>query len=642
MVYGACIYQIYFVYLYVFNFTVGYMYIKEIKKNNTPNGKVFLQYQLSETYRIAKKVKQRVILYLGYHELLAPKQNRAIVAKLLESKIRNEQTLSDDFVKAPAEFHQLAEQYYLRFLQKKQKENEEKAPVAVEDNTVYEAVDLKTTQVFDCREIGAEWMSYQMLGRLGLNDFLQRKGWSANQIDNALASIISRAVFPYSEHKTESWLESNSGLLELFDKKTGTLSRHDLYRSSDNLYDLKSELEEFFYNKMTTLFDLDDSILIYDLTNTYFEGRKVNSKIAKFGRSKEKRYDCKQVVLAAVINKDGFLKHGNIYSGNMSDPQTLIDIIGKMRDNGISRDKQHLIVIDAGIATEANLEMLRAEGYLYVCVSRSKPEKDYTTDTANAVKIKDNRGNEIQLKYMDTPDSQDRWIYVKSSAKTRKEDSMLFRAIENFELEMESVRSGISKKGGTKKADKVWERIGRIKERNKSVHKYYDIKVEAKDSIAVKVEYIRKEIQTEEKQSGEYYLRTNYSLASESEIWDIYNTIREVESTFRCLKTDLQLRPVYHQEDRYCEAHLHLGLLAYQIVAPIRYMLKEAGINDGWKNIVRLMNTQKVVSVTIKNKEKNDIIMRTCSRPTHEVLEIYQALRMSSMPFKTKKYVVTH
>ncbi len=125
-------------------------------------------------------------------------------------------------------------------------------------------------------------------------------------------------------------------------------------------------------------------------------------------------------------------------------------------------------------------------------------------------------------------------------------------------------------------------------------------------------------------------------------LWDIYNTIREVESTFRCLKTDLNLRPVYHQKDEHIESHLHLGLLAYQIVAPIRYMLKSKGLNYGWQNIVRIMNTQKSLSVKQKAKENKEIIVKTCSSPCSEALEIYRSLNMSSMPFKTKKFVVPH
>ena len=208
------------------------MYIKEIKKNNTPNGKVFYQYQLSETYRVDGKVKQKAILYLGSHELLKNKDHRNIVANLLESKIKNIQVLSDDFVKTPLQLNQLAEQYYLRFLEKQQKDSSQDVPEEKEDNTIYDKVDLNTTQVFDCREIGSEWMCSEILNRLGLKEFLQHKGWHAQKIDDALISIISRAIASYSEHKTESWLDLNSGLPELFNKKPGSISRHRLYRAS--------------------------------------------------------------------------------------------------------------------------------------------------------------------------------------------------------------------------------------------------------------------------------------------------------------------------------------------------------------------------------------------------------------------------
>ncbi len=562
------------------------MYIKEIKKKNTPNGKVFKQYQLAETYRIGKKVKQNLILYLGYNKFLENKQNRDIVAKLLENKIKNEQILSDDFLNASSELQHLAEHYYKKYVQKKLDEEKTEKKVIKKDSTEYHEVDLDSLGIFNCREIGAEWMCYQMLARFGLKEFLQHKGWSEKEIDKGIISIISRAVVRYSEHKTESWLSSNSGLLELFGKRIDSISRYELYSSAADLYGLKDDLEAFFFNKANALFQLQDSILIYDLTNTYFEGRKLYSKLAKYGHNKEKRFDCKQVVLAAVVNSSGFLKHSNIYSGNMSDPETLKDIIFKMKGEreSIFKEKQQMIVMDAGIATEDNLEMLRKEGFLYVVVSRSKPKKGYSVDTTDTVKVTDKKGEEIELKFMDTAGSLDRWVYVKSKAKTMKEDSMLLKAIENFE----------------------------------------------------------KELKPDSKQRGEYFLRTNYPFSSEVEVWEVYNTIREVESTFRCLKTDLHLRPVFHQQDGNCEAHLHLGLLSYQIVSAIRYMLKEAGIHYGWDNIVRIMNTQKAVSVRVKDKENNDILVRKCSRPEQEVLEIYRTLKMSSMPFVARKFVVSH
>lgn len=616
------------------------MYIKEIKKNNTPNGKVFLQYQLTETYRIGKDVKQRIILYIGYDKLLENKNNRRIVAKLLENRITKQDTISDDLSNSPLELKKLAEQFYAKYILKNQTKNQE--PEVKQDDIVYDEVNLKTLQVSNCREIGAEWVCHQMLERLGLKEFLQHKGWSETKISEALISIISRAVFSSSEHKTESWLKTNSGLLELFGKKMMNITRHNLYASSLKLYGLKSDLEEYFYNKTQTMFSLDDSILIYDLTNTYFEGRKRYSKIAEYGRSKEKRYDCKQVVLAAVINRFGFLKHSNIYKGNMSDPGTLEDIIKQMQGSGAGCGKNNMIVIDAGIATESNLDMLRSSGYSYVCVSRSKPSKTYTVDTASALKTTDKRNSEIELKYMKSDGSKDRWVYVKSAGKTKKEDSMLLKLMERFELELDGVKISLGKKGGTKKADKVWERLGRIKERNKSIHKYYDIRLDVSDGTATNLEYSRKELKQNEKQSGEYYLRTNHEFKSETEVWEIYNTVREVESTFRCLKTDLNLRPIFHKNDSSSEAHLHLGLLSYQIVSSIRYMLKEAGINYDWTNIVRILNSQKICSTSLRSKENTEIILRSCSNPSEECMVLYRALGMSYLPFKSKKFVVSH
>jgi hypothetical protein len=620
------------------------MFIKQIKKNNTPNGKVFLQYQLSESYRISETVRQRTVLYLGFHELLATKENRAIVAKLLESRINDEQSLSEKFENAqiPQELIRLSDEYYQKYLIKQQSKKHTEKAVNPNKEIEYEPIDLNSTKVVDCREMGAEWMSYQILERIGLREFLSHKAWSESNINNALISIISRAVASFSENKTEDWLKHNSGLTELFDKNTAPISRHHLYKSSYQLYEIKEELEEFFYDKFSNMFELKDSLFIYDLTNTYFEGKKSGSKISKFGRSKEKRSDCKLVVLAAVVNEHGFLKSSNIYEGNMSDPDTLMDLINKMQKSNKSRDKQQIIVIDAGIATEDNLSMLRREGYLYVCVSRSKPRGISVQEIENTVNISDNKGSEIKLKFLELENSPDKWLYVQSEGKRKKEDSMLEQGFQRFEEKLETVKSGISKKGGTKQSEKVWERIGRIKELNRRVNKYYDIQVEVKDGIAVSIEWSKKEAKPSDKRSGEYFLRTNYSVSSEAAVWQIYNTIREVESTFRCLKTDLNLRPVYHQKDIYTEAHLHLGLLAYQIVAPIRYMLKQKGINYSWSNIVRIMNTQKVSSVSLQGKSKKEILIRTCSRPLQEVLEIYKALKMKSMAYGNKKFVVYH
>jgi transposase len=202
--------------------------------------------------------------------------------------------------------------------------------------------------------------------------------------------------------------------------------------------------------------------------------------------------------------------------------------------------------------------------------------------------------------------------------------------------------AGLPKKGGTKRYGKVTERIGRIKERYRSVHKYYSVHVEANDKqIVTHIEWQRKDQPDPAQGQGVYFLRTNYPVSEEKQLWDIYNTIREVEAAFRTLKTDLKLRPIYHQKDAYTEAHLFLGLLAYQLVAAIRYQLRQNGLHYDWSNITRIMKTQKLVTVRQQAKTKT-ISLRLASKPINEVREIYKALGLKHYPFKTKKYVVYH
>ena len=632
-----------FICIVFFYFVYCSMFIRESHKKNSKNGKSFTQYNLLSNYRVGKKTKQKYILYLGYHELLEDKRNRDILAGLLENKINGNVPISDEMLGASKELLALADVFYQKYLYKNRSREEiEQEKKEYEDR--FETVDTESTKVTDCREIGCEAISKNMLDRTGLRDFLKRRGWKDIDIDHAYIAIISRAVFRQSEHRTEQWLAGSSGLLELFGKKVNKVTRHDLYKISRKLYEIKEELEAFFYDRMTDMFNIKNSIFIYDLTNTYFEGRKEKSHKAKYGMNKEKRYDCKQIVLAAVINEQGFLKHSRIYEGNMSDPKTVLDLVralDKSKNRKADEAVKPVIVMDAGIAAEENLTLLRQKGYEYVCVSRSKPKKSDKVDKGKAVEIKSKKGEKILLKFMDTEDKKDRWIYVKSEGKQKKEVSMNEKGMQKYEEELKQLSESVKKKYGTKKVDKVWERIGRMKERNRRVNKYYEISVETDKDIVTEVKWQRKQIEPNER-SGEYYLRTNGSMQNETQVWDIYNMVREVESTFRCLKTDMKLRPVYHQSDENVEAHLHLGLLAYNIVSPIRYQLKQHGINLDWRNIVRNMNTQKICSVSQKTRDNKTLTIRTCSQPAKEAMAIYRSLNMSSIPLARTKFVVPH
>jgi len=258
------------------------------------------------------------------------------------------------------------------------------------------------------------------------------------------------------------------------------------------------------------------------------------------------------------------------------------------------------------------------------------------------ITVKDKRNNIIELQVF-TPDGfPDTWMCVKSEQKRIKEQSMADKIFTRFEDELSSLSRGLDKKGTTKKIEKVWERIGRLKEKYRLVSGRYIIDVDGSNGTATRVTWQRKEPEkTSAAKYGMYFIRTNIEKSDEIQLWNVYNTVREVEATFRCLKSDLQLRPVYHQKDQRIESHLYLAILAYQLVNTIRYMLKEKGITSDWRNIVRVMNTQTIQSVVFNNETKK-FCVRKPSKPIREVLDIYQATRTKSMIPDKKKYVVYH
>jgi hypothetical protein len=433
-------------------------------------------------------------------------------------------------------------------------------------------------------------------------------------------------------------IKQNSSVCELTGYPVEKITKDKLYAISKSLYKVKEDLEKHLSKRTNELFDLNDKIILYDLTNTYFEGSMRHSKIAKFGRSKEKRNDARLIVLAVVINTEGFLKYSQIFEGNTSDSTTLEQIITELSARTSSTERHPIVVLDAGIATEDNLKLLKKNKFDYMCVSRSGMSNYNVDINSNPIQISDKKGQPITLQKVTVGNSSDRWLRVHSQGKALKESGMNSRFSQRFEQGLSQIKESLGKKSGVKKQEKVWERIGRLKTKYPRIHKYYDIDTEANDKgIITNLTWKQKPI---DKKEGYYLLRTTLDEKDEQVQWTIYNIIREIEATFRTLKTDLDLRPIYHKKDDASMAHLHLGLLAYWVVNTIRYQLKQKGIKNEWRDIVRIMNTQKIVTTTMNNAYDQQIIIRQCSEPAEEVTKIYTALQYKSKPFTRKKSVV--
>ena len=618
------------------------MFIKTIVKTDKTTGKRYDYYRLCEGYRLGAKVRHRPILSLGRLEGIESKEDKKLLADRIEALLKGETALFAFDV--PLVIERSAQEASKRILDKKLMDvNPLTKPKSANQNSDYEHIDLNSITHEEVRELGSEWLCRQTVDKLSLQTFLNKEClFSDEQAKTAVMHIISRAVYPASEHKTAQWIQANSSVAELCGVEAQKVHRNKLYEISKKLYTVKDKIERHLSTKTNELFDLQDRIIFYDLTNTYFEGRKGDSKIARFGRSKEKRGDAKIVALAAVINAEGFLKYSKIYQGNMADVKTLETTIAEISHLTSQSLRKPIIVMDAGISSEDNLAMLKEKQYDYICVSRSKL-KDYQSAKADGTKtiVYDQRNNPIELEIVKSEGTDDAFLYVRSEQKAIKEVSMESHFSQHYEEALEQIKQSLHKKGGTKKLDKVWERVGRLKERYPTENKYYNISVDADATNTIAMNLTWTKI-TPKTKSGEgvYFVRTSLDKQQETTLWTIYNTLTEIEATFRVLKTDLSLRPIFHQKDENTEAHLFLGLLAYQLVATVRYQLKMHNINHDWRNIVRIMNTQKMVTSSMNTKDCKFITIKKSSKPNVQVQEIYQTLNYKQQPFFMKKSVV--
>ncbi|MBE0637554.1 MAG: IS1634 family transposase [Bacteroidales bacterium] len=612
------------------------MYFRVSLRHNPVTGKHSGYYRLVESYRnTLGRVCHRTILSVGFLDgLRTDELNR--IQKGLNERVQglgNELFAHDCDPRIQAYVDDIYEQIVA-----KQRLDIHRKPSQTKD---WQTIDMNSVRNKNVREVGAEWLCYQAIRQLGIDTFLENRDWDDDDVSLAMTHLISRAVYPASELKTSRWIKENSAVCELTGFEINRITKDALYRISHKLFAEKEALEKHLSCRTNELFDLQDKIMLFDLTNTYFEGEKLHSSLARYGRSKEKRNDAKLVVLALVINPEGFIKYSTLFQGNKSDSTTLPHIIEKLRKATSTGAGKALVVIDAGIATQDNLKLISEKGYDYLCVSRSTL-KEYTVNSANnQVVIHDKKHRTIELCHVQANESTDYFLRVKSQGKEHKERSMNSLFKDRFEEGLQSIQNSLSKKGGVKKLEKVHERIGRLKQKYPSIHRYYQIDITSNEkNIVTSISWELKPITDPDHTSGIYFLRTSILPENEIIVWTFYNIIREVENTFRTLKTDIDLRPIFHQNDDATMAHLHLGLLAYWLVNTIRHQLKKADIRSGWSEIVRIMNTQKCLTTIAQNKHDEIINIRRCSEPEEKVKLIYTALKYKHAPFTRKKSVV--
>lgn len=611
------------------------MYIRKTSQLDKKTGKPYSTHRLIESYRNAQgQPRQEMLLNLGTHFLIPVEQWKSLTDRVEEILTGQAELL---FGPETDELEQEAQRIAKLVLAKGARAATRQQPNLSSSQTAdYQSVDVNSLNHQDVRFVGAEAVGYHAAQQLGLTEILAACGFNDKQVGFALSSIIARLVAPGSERSTHRYLTEQSALDELLNQDLSKLPLHSLYRIGDQIFNKKAAIESALYQREVTLFNLEEKVTLYDLTNTYFEGTALKNAKAKYGRSKEKRSDCCLVALGLVLDSSGFPKKSKIYEGNISEPSTFKAMIAEMVYSGTNKPT---IVMDAGIATEENLLWLKGEEYRYIVVSRKK--KSSIPKDAEVLTLKDSPRNKVTARRVLNEAIGEVELYCHSEAKEAKGAVMKSKFEQRLEAELIKLNAGLHRKrGSTRQYDKIIERIGRLKEKYSATAKYYDIEVTANDdkTAATAISFKCNSAKRNQEADGLYCLRSNQCEMSGQQLWEIYTMLTELEAAFRHLKSELGLRPVYHRVEGRIDAHLFISILAYHLLHTIRYQLKGAGIHDSWQSIRSTLKTHIRLTSTLKLDDGRTLHIRKSSLPNVAQRRIYEALNMPMQSLAVVKH----
>jgi transposase len=498
---------------------------------------------------------------------------------------------------------------------------------------VYHEVDVDSLELVRPRSIGVEHAGLAALNWLELPRILEQVGLNGKQQAAVIGNVIGRMAAPASELATWGWLRERSGLGELLDVDFEAMPLMSLYRASDLLVKHRQPIEAALFSRINDLFSLPTTVTLFDLTNTYFEGEMAGNSKAKRGHSKEKRSDCPLVTLGLVLDGSGFVRRSRMFDGNVAEASTLEEML-----QGLDAPTGALVIMDRGIATEANISWLIEHQYRYLVVSR---ERTRQFDSAQSVEVTTASDQTVHLQRVVSDDGSEVRLYCHSEARQEKETAMTKRFSQTFENGLAKLAAGLLKPRGEKNRDKLLQRIGRLQEKSHGISRHYQIELTpAEGPLVTGITWTKEVIDgTQLTHPGVYCLRTNELGWDAATLWQTYTQLTDLEAVFRSLKSELGLRPVYHHKEDRADGHLLITVLAYQAVQVLRRKLKLQGINAGWTALRQIFSGQQRVTATFTQKDGRTLHVRKTTVAEPKLRTLYDALSLSAAPVATKKLV---
>jgi transposase len=604
------------------------MFIRQTKTSSATSGEAYYTFRLVASERIGGKVRQQTLLNLGRNFPLPREQWPQLCTRI-------EQILSGQMSLLPVPvlpaLETLAQRYAARLVSSHHPVERQARDVPVAE---YHEVDVDSLELVRPRSIGVEHVGLAALGWLELPRILEGVGLNGIQQAAAIGGVLGRMAAPGSELATWRWLRERSGLGELLEVDFEAMPLMSLYRASDLLVRRRQLIEDALFPRINDLFSLPATVTLFDLTNTYFEGEMAGNACARRGHSKEKRSDCPLVTLGLVLDGSGFVRCSRMFEGNVSEASTLEGML-----QGLDAPPGALVIMDRGIATEANIDWLVEHHYRYLVVSR---ERRRQFDESQSVAVSTASDQTIRIQRLVSDDGSEVRLYCHSAERQEKEAAMTKRFIERFESGLAKLAAGLEKPRGAKKRDTLLQRIGRLQEKSRGIGQHYRIELTPDETGANVTGLTWERMPVAGSQlthPGVYCLRTNELNWDEATLWQTYTMLTDLEAVFRSLKSELGLRPIYHHKEDRADGHLFITVLAYQAVQALRRKLKAQGINESWTTLREICSAQQRVTATFKQKDGRTLHVRKTTVAEPKLQGIYDALGLTASPVGVRKLV---
>ncbi len=491
------------------------------------------------------------------------------------------------------------------------------------------AIQLDRVRLERSRSFAQVYLAWKLWRGLGLDEVLeelQPRGrekipWATL----AAILVIGRLCEPSSElYLAESWYPSTA-LDDILGVPAEAINDDRLYRALDRLEPHKEAIEKHLRHKLGELFSLDYDLLLYDVTSTYFEGLNEKNELAQRGYSRDHRGDCKQVCLALVVTREGLPLGYEVFAGNRVDVTTVEEIVGTMeRRFGLA---QRIWVMDRGMVSQANVEWLQQTGRRYLLGAARSELRRWKQELLDERDWKLVREG-VEVKLCNGPDGTETFILCRSADRIEKEKAMHERFSARIEAQLEAIRRRLSQARSAVDRSSVDRQIGRLLERNRRAAQRFHIRLE-EDSSRPSGLRLDWEVRAEwddwaQRSEGCYVLRTNIPDWSPEQLWQAYIQLTQAEAAFRIQKSDLSIRPIWHQKASRVQAHILVCFLAYVLWKTLEQWCDRAGLGQSPRLILRELSRLHSADIVLPTAEtiSRELRIRCVVRPDRAQAEL--------------------